>query len=188
MYREEMSAEQYTVSHWLRRNIWRHLRYDRHQKRFGKCASYLMGTRFIDVGCATGHGTNLMKTLKPGDWSGLDLSETAIQRARKFFPTGIRFYHSKDFNFLPVCGKFDSVVCTEVIEHVADDEGLARGLIGITKRLLVLTTPSRRVGDPGHVRLYNAQALAELFAPREGENHDVQVEHDHPFFYLILRK
>lgn len=85
MYREEMSAEQYTINHWLRKAIWKHIRYARHQKRVRKCVYYLIGSRFMDIGCAVGHGTDFMKKLRPGEWAGLDLSETAIRKAKRVF-------------------------------------------------------------------------------------------------------
>lgn len=177
-----MDAEHYIVEHWDKGGIWTHLSKARHQKRLKKCASYLEGSRFLEVGCAFGHSTNYLKTFRPGDWTGIDFSETAIRRARELFPD-IRFYYSKDFNFFPICGKFDSVICSEVIEHVIDEKGLVLELIRVTEKLLVLTTPLKKVSDPGHIRVYNEVALSELFEP-----YNVEIERDYPLFYLILRR
>lgn len=169
------------MKHWGGNKVWTHLEWPRHQKRFKIIGSYLEGETFIDVGCAYGHSTKHLRKFKIGEWSGLDFSHTAINEARRLFKDMI-FYYAEDFNLLPVCGHFDSVVCSEVIEHVEDEKILIKGLLEITKRILVITTPCVKVSDPGHLRLYDEGMLAELF---NGLNY--KLNKIHPFFYIVIR-
>jgi len=178
-----MEAKDYLEKHWIKNKIWTHLDWPKHQDRLKTCASYLEGKRFIDIGCGLGHSTNQMKKFHPvGDWSGLEFMQETVSKASKLFPD-ITFYYSKDFNFLPVCGQFDSVICSEVIEHVEDDQALVNGLIDITKKVLVITTPNRFVDDPGHLRVYTEEMLHDLF---KGFNHRIYKKG--LFWYGVIKK
>lgn len=177
-----MKAKDYLVNHWIKNKIWTHLEWPKHQDRFRACVSYLEGERFIDIGCALGHSTNILKKFLPGNWSGLEFMQEAVDRAKELFPD-ISFYYSKDFNFLPTCGQFDGVVCSEVIEHVENDKALIEGLVNITDKVLVITTPNIKVNDPGHLRVYTEETLSELF-----DSHAFEIIRDGLFFYIILRK
>ena len=83
---------------------------------------------------------------------------------------------------MPVCGQFDGVVCSEVIEHVEKDQELVNGLIAITKKVLVITTPDREVNDPGHLRVYDKGMLEALFCGQRFKIHRIK-----PFFYVVVR-
>lgn len=176
-----MNAQTYLEEHWIKNKIWTHLSFSIHKERFKSCVSYLEGKTFIDIGCGLGHSTDIMKTLSPGDWSGLEFWEGATEAAKMLFPD-IKFYHSESFDLLPVCGKFDSVVCSEVIEHVGYDQDLVNGLLAITKKVLVVTTPSVEVNDPGHLRVYTVKTLRKLF-----EGFDFKIVKSPVFFYVIVR-
>jgi len=178
-----MNATEY-MKHWENNKVWTHLKWAKHQKRFETIARYLKGPTFIDVGCAYGHSTYWLRTFKPGLWSGLDFDEGAIKRANKLFKKhDLFFYYASDFNLIDVCCRFDSVVCSEVMEHVGDDRALVAGLLAITKKRLVLTTPDRKVSDPGHLRIYNRPMIEALF-----NDTDHEIINEPPFFYIVVRK
>lgn len=177
-----MKAKEYLENHWIKNKIWTHLEWPKHQNRLRMCTSYLEGEKFIDVGCGLGHSTYHMKKFLSGNWSGMEFWKGAVVQAKKLFPE-IKFYYSEDFNFLPVCGKHDGVVCSEVLEHVEEDRELIEGLLSITKDTLVITTPSHAVNDPGHVRLYNEAMLADLFRGTQ-----FNIHRDKPFFYIIVKQ
>ena len=176
-----MTASEY-LKHWEKNKVWTHINQSRHRKRFKTCADYCEGKTFVDVGCVYGHSTKLLSTLKSGIWSGLDFAEKAIIRAKELFPE-ISFYYAKDYDLLPICGKFDSVICTEVIEHVPEDKIFINSLINITNKILIVTTPNKHVNDPGHLRLYTEESLSKLF-----ENYNFEIIKTGPFFYIIVRK
>lgn len=177
-----MNAKEYLESHWIKNKIWTHLTTKMHQERLRECTLPLEGETFLDVGCGLGHSTGHMKRFLPGDWSGLEFWDKATRVAQELFPD-ITFYSSKDFNFRPICGEFDSVVCAEVIEHVEDDQGLIDGLLDITKKVLVVTTPNRRVSDPGHLRVYTMGTFGALF-----HGYALKITDTSRFFYAIVRK
>ena len=172
---KEMSAEDYIVNRWIKDETWKRLKARPHQVRFKIVSHLLTGESFMDVGCACGHSIAWMKKHRPGiyNWSGLDFSPTAIEKARESFPS-VPFYLAEDFNLLPVCGKFDSVTCLGTIEHIEDDEALVKGLVSITNQTLVISTPARRFGkDAGHVRFYTPADFERLFGD---------------YFYIVLMR
>lgn len=178
-----MDAQTYLETHWLKKQVWKNLALPKHQDRLKRCADFVggAGETFIDVGCGLGHSTDIMSGFHPGHWAGLEFFAPAIGTARQLFPA-IEFYAAQDFNLRAVCGEFDGVVCSEVIEHVADDAGLVRGLLEITRKTLVLTTPNRFVNDPGHLRIYDRPGLLRLF-----QGNSVEVESIGRFFYIIVQ-
>ena len=186
-----MNADTY-MDHWENNRIWTHLEWPRHQQRFKTLAKYLEGKVFLDAGCAFGHSTIALKKLCPGKWTGLDFSGRAISRARGVFPEkkyDIRFKFSPDFNLLPKVQEwfgedfigFDSVVCSEVLEHIDEDWKLLQGIMRITKKTLVISTPCVFVDDPGHLRLYTKDSLSELLGANKKYNYEVIK--DDPFFF-----
>ena len=178
-----MDAKDYLLGHWMKNEIWTHLELPKHQARLRRCAETVRGGEsFLDVGCGLGHSTAIMRGFVPGRWAGLEFFPGVLPEARAFFPD-IKFYAAEDFNLLPVCGKWDGVVCSEVIEHVPDDAGLLRGLLEITNKTLVLSTPARYVNDPGHLRLYTHEMLDALL-----EGLDAKVLVCGRFFYITVRK
>jgi len=156
-----MTAAEYR-EHWMKRKVWNRLQKPQHQRRLQWCADQCVGERFIDVGCACGHSTSMMSVFHPGQWHGADFDEMIVGAARQCFP-GIKFFAFSSVSYLYTAGIFDSVVCSEVIEHVPDDYGLVEQLWAITGRKLILTTPNRVVDDPGHIRVYGEKKLRKLF-------------------------
>lgn len=171
-----MNAEQYITSHWRAKEVWTHLGWPRHVRRFDQICKRLIGETCIDVGCAMGHSTAAMADLYPARWFGVDLSLTAIAGARENFPN-LTFFDASLMDDLIALGKFDSVVCSEVIEHVEDDALFAGTLQVMARKRLIITTPNKRVNDPGHLRVYTEDALLSLFP-------GATVEIDDTFFYV----
>lgn len=153
-----MTAEEYLRNHWVAKQVWRRLEVPLHQERLRRCAEAVAGgSTFIDVGCALGHSTAILKKFCPGNLTGFD-NDVVIEEARRLFP-GIEFIHS-----ILDGAQWDGVVCSEVIEHVEDDADWVRTLWRITGKKLVVTTPAIPVKDPGHMRLYTEESLRALFA------------------------
>jgi len=176
----QMTADEYLMGHWREKRIWEHnSTRPHHLRRFAFIAKNLEGQRFLDCGCAFGHSTAQLENMYPGSWEGADFSEAGIAEARRTFPA-IPFHYAADWSALPTLGRFDSIVLSEVLEHVPDDRGLVTTLMTMTPRLIV-TTPCRNVGDPGHVRLYTRETLAQLF---DGYTHTL--DQDDTFFLTVV--
>ncbi len=197
-----MNAEEYIVKHWIPKQVWKNLLSEKHQKRFKDCVSFLPKEGvFLDVGCATGHSTHHLLANHNADggrgrWEGMDFSRTAVANARKDFRQmrqGVSVNPSEDIRYLfryvptfaelPSLGMFTGVVCSEVIEHVEDDQGLVDALLAITLDTLVITTPNIHVVDPGHLRVYTSQMLSTLFREVEHEIHSIG-----KFWYAVACK
>lgn len=156
-----MEASEYR-EHWLHRKVWTRLKKPQHQARLRRCADECVGESFIDVGCACGHSTSIMSNFHPGKWTGVDFDKEIIKNAKDFFP-GMTFYALSGISQLQALGKFDSVVCSEVIEHIPDDRAFILQLWAIAGKKLIVTTPNRFVDDPGHLRVYGMKKLQRIF-------------------------
>jgi SAM-dependent methyltransferase len=115
-----------------------------------------------DVGC--GSGFKLVHMLGEFDTTGIDLSQT-IQQVRQVYPDRKWISGSFDELELPPA---DVVICSDVVEHVADPDALMSFLARTTREWAVLSTPDRdlvygwrnphRFGppeNPAHVREWN---------------------------------
>lgn len=176
-----MNATEY-LKLWKEHKTWNRLTAAVHQQRFRKIASFLKGSIFIDVGCALGHSTHYLSIHRNGLWAGMDFDESAICEARMLFPQH-DFYYSPDYNMIETTGgrKFDSVVCSEVIEHVEKDRLFVEELLKLAKERIVLTTPAKPIVSKGHLRCYTRETLALLF---KGMNYRVRKEGR--FFYITI--
>jgi GT2 family glycosyltransferase len=135
----------------------------RHQRRLIR--SILQGLYYrsvVDVGC--GEGTLLRDLFWDRDdlrKVGTDLSPLAVKLAAAKNP-GTAF-HVLDVSGEALRERFDLEICSEVIEHVPDDEAALRNLVEMTGSYLVITTPGGRMRahekDIGHLRNYDPQAL-----------------------------
>jgi 2-polyprenyl-6-hydroxyphenyl methylase/3-demethylubiquinone-9 3-methyltransferase len=131
----------------------------------------------IDVGC--GPATKLVEILRPavGAVVGVDVAP-AIEYCRRAH-AGAAEFHIVDLErpALALGRTFDLVVCSDVIEHLADPDPLLRFLPGLLAPggLIVLSTPEREAlrgaaafssGNPEHVREWNRAELAAYLDAR----------------------
>ncbi|MGH9332524.1 MAG: class I SAM-dependent methyltransferase [Vicinamibacteria bacterium] len=152
--------------HWIYHNAFNAERY----RRVLRAAAPLAGFRVLDYGCGDGAllGWISRAVGSNGEAVGLEPNEEGRAAAR----------HMLSRHSLParLCaspqelesGSFDRVICSEVIEHVADVEGLLRDIHRVLKPdgLAVLTTPIRLTEvpeEPSHVREWFPSEFAALF-------------------------
>ncbi len=157
-----MTADEYLNGHWIKKRIYTHNENPKHRVRLVAMAERLVGGRFLDVGCACGHSTHALALLHPGEWAGIDFGHTAVEMARRDFPQ-YKFFYSKDYNYAAMTGQYDSIVCSEVLEHVPDDRRFVDEMLGVAKYRIAFSTPNRPVNDPGHLRVYTEDTLRALF-------------------------
>jgi ubiquinone/menaquinone biosynthesis C-methylase UbiE len=157
------------------------------------------GDRVLDVGCATGSIAHHLSTLG-SDVVGVDLSQTAVGRARERYPE-LRF-EIADAAALPFPdGSFDKVVAADVTEHL--DEATLRGMLAECRRVLVpggtlsIHTPNPKhvierlkahdlvlAQNPTHIGLRTGE---ELRAELEQAGFEVELDLRRPSFYPVLR-
>lgn len=123
--------------------------------------------KILEVGCGDGSLLSLFRGDK-NELYGCDISEKAIQLAKSkfgddgYFAMGDLTNHSS----LPT-GEFDVIICSEVLEHIKNDELAIKSLYNKLKvgGHLIITVPHRKkywsaidVLD-GHVRRYEKEEL-----------------------------
>ena len=103
--------------------------------------------KMLDLGCATGWFTAQLSRFG-NDIVGIDLSEAAIELAKRDFP-GIRYIAGNIFEMNLPDEAMDLVVCQEVIAHVPNQSELVRRIARSIKPggHLIMTTANKFVID-----------------------------------------
>lgn len=88
----------------------------------------------LEVGCAGGHLSGLLKGLFPkAKITGIDVYEAAVAEAARRFPQ--LTFKVADAHKLPFASQsYDLVVCSETIEHVVDPEKVIREMGRVLKK------------------------------------------------------
>jgi 2-polyprenyl-3-methyl-5-hydroxy-6-metoxy-1,4-benzoquinol methylase len=135
--------------------------------------------RVLDVGCSSGYGTFILSHgLDQANVVGVDIEEEKLEDARRLFGTnGVDFRRldildsAKVLELVEEGGRFDVVVCLEVLEHIPrkDSEDMLRNLAELLKGggLLFISTPNRDIYDIGaftedHVNEVRYEDLLDL--------------------------
>ena len=89
--------------------------------------------RFLEIGCGTGFVLRAIAGSR--QWErlvGSELHPTGLAHARKRLPSEVEFVQM-DARDIPAVGIFDLTGAFDVIEHIADDEAVLRGLRAATQ-------------------------------------------------------
>jgi SAM-dependent methyltransferase len=89
--------------------------------------------RFLEVGCGT--GAVLRGLAASRRWQrlvGSELHPAGLAHARRRLPSDVEFVQM-DARQIPAAGVFDLTGAFDVIEHIADDEGVLRGMRAATQ-------------------------------------------------------
>lgn len=140
------------------------------------CKNNFANKKILDIGCGVGT-LALFLANKSNKVVGIDVSSRAIkiaENARKYLNIeNVTFINSE---LKRLDETFDLVICTEVIEHIAnEDEFLKKINSNLSKKgLLLITTPSKssifyKIGllnefdkDVGHLRRYTFNSIDEV--------------------------
>ena len=135
----------------------------------------------LDAGCGEGVVTEWLRDGLPGARVvGVDASNDALREASERVPEAS--FEPGDVQALPFAdGSFDLVVCTEVLEHVADPRAALVELRRVSRGRVVVTVPHepffragnlargrhlRRLGStPGHRWAWTRRGFADLVGP-----------------------
>ena len=116
-----------------------------------KAATEMAAQTIVDVGC--GSAFKLIKFFNNLRTVGLDLEPT-IQFLRKTYPE--KEWKVSDFG-KPLQGRYDIVICSDVVEHIPNPDVLMQYLDAIRFRKLFISTPDRplvygydQLGPPGN--------------------------------------
>lgn len=102
-----------------------------------KLARNLSPASVLDVGCGQSHIGKFFN-----DYTGMDVSIPALKEAVKNNPKN--HYLRADGLHLPFKNSsFDLVICSDVIEHIEDKDGIIKELVRVSKRHILITTPPK---------------------------------------------
>ncbi len=146
-------------------------------------------TSSLDVGCGQGSLLTELKLEFPYlEPNGIDISNSAVELARQRVPDG-QFW-VMDIAQDTLHKKCDLVICSEVLEHIPDDNIALRNLREMTGKYIIISTPQGRMRkfekQVGHVRNY---APGELVQKLEATGFDVVsvIEWGFPFYSPLYR-
>ncbi len=140
-----------------------------HFARYRWAGQLVDGRRVLDAGCGVGYGSAMLARAGAAEVIGLDLSARAVESAAQGAPANASFV-AGDIHALPFdAGRFDVVVCFEVIEHV---EGQDEVIVELARVLapngvLAISSPNRDVypaGNPHHLHEYVPDELRAALA------------------------
>ncbi|MBW2966955.1 methyltransferase domain-containing protein [Candidatus Woesearchaeota archaeon] len=124
------------------------------------------GDMTLEVGCNSGIIT---KALAQAGINavGIDISPKSVSRARNGKPSRAEFYQmgAEDLRFRD--NNFDTVILTEVLEHVADPEKVLEEALRVTHwggRLVIGVPRDTKIYEPSHRHFYTPESLASLLS------------------------
>lgn len=186
------NARRYTVNNRLYR--W-HIR--QFLKELGRLVETTHPRNVLDVGCGEGFVTAFLKERLPAaELVGVDLSDGALAYARQHFGTQATFQKA-DIYQLPFPDRtFDTVVCSEVLEHLEDPDRAMQELKRVARRYVVITVPlepyfkwlnvlGQWLGvseDPGHVQFWSRRGFEDFV-----RRHFAEVETTCKHIYQLAR-
>jgi SAM-dependent methyltransferase len=152
-----------------------------HLARYWWAGDLVAGRTVLDAGCGVGYGAAMLAAAGAAEVVGVDVAADAIAAAAAANP-GIDFTVG-DIHALPFDdGRFDVVVCFEVIEHVdGQDEAIAElsRVLG-DDGVLAMSSPNRGVypaGNPHHLHEYVPDELRAALGARFA-NVELRRQHD----------
>ncbi len=124
----------------------------------------LAPTEILDIGCGPGHMLDFLRQQHPhARMVGADSAAETVQENRARLPW-CRF-EALDITRERLSERFDIVVCSEVLEHVTDDNAALKNLAAMVGRYLMITVPTGRLypleAGFGHLRHYRIEELKQ---------------------------
>jgi len=156
----------------------------------------------LDAGCGEGFTLDVLRKKFPSAFlQGVDISEPALQMARDQFPC--LNVSSGDIHQLPFLDQaFELVVCTEVLEHLAQPASALKELCRVSKRYVLLSVPDepwfsignllsgrylKRFGNnPEHVQRWSSKGFIRF--TRIPDLKLIAVRRPFPWTLLLLEK
>lgn len=188
-----MKASEYQETHWYKNEIWNNLERPKHQMRFQLIVDEIKGKSVVDVGCGLGHSTKIMKKMTKGlSWTGVGFYKRSVDDGKKLFKNFKLVYCPEETLDLEEAlkKKFDTVICSEVLEHVPKQVLLIKRLLAIAKKRIIITTPCVYVNDPGHLRIYDETMIGNLMKKCGVEDYtltkEIIVKGRPVFWYLVI--
>jgi ubiquinone/menaquinone biosynthesis C-methylase UbiE len=132
--------------------------------------SYVGSEKVLDIGCGCGLGLRLINLLYPyKNLYGVDISSTAIDRVGKLIPSA-KLLVSKVPPLIFENDSFDTIIATEILEHVDNAEDLIKEIVRVLKPTgrLLMTFPNNCLGEvPEHMTQFTVKQMIDLLLKYE---------------------
>lgn len=125
------------------------------------------GLKILEIGC--GEGGNLKPFIdRACDVTGIDLTESKIKNAAKFYPEletmqNVRFFHGDVYDFIPRFeSQFDLIILKDTLEHIYGQEKLLSGIKKMLKPRgsIFIAFPPWEMPFGGHQQMCYSKFLA----------------------------
>lgn len=140
--------------------------------------------KILDIGCGVGT-IDFYLAKKGATVLGVDISQNGISIAKENasilgFKNKIK-YKVLDFQKQSIQGKYDLVICSEVLEHIKDDKQAVKKINRLLKKGAIVIASSPSINAPlfrlgllkkfdkevGHLRRYTIRSFIKLFTDAE---------------------
>lgn len=102
-------------------NLYNQAAYYAHLNRYFWALAYTLNKQVLDIACGCGYGTDIISK-KAKSVLGVDIDNTAIEYAKKYFSSNNVEYLVSSVEEFIVDKKFDVIISFETIEHVCDED------------------------------------------------------------------
>lgn len=119
----------------------------------------------LDVGCQRGaYVFHLRNNKNVTDVVGIDISEVVIQQAKVFQPDA-KFLVGDVIDLPFRDNKFDTVLASEILEHLPEPALAANELLRVAKYQVIASVPNeaKTIKDKTHLRFFEKEDLIKLF-------------------------
>ncbi len=161
----QAEVERYGVDHWLKNRMWESVYQSSrpwHLKRLAAILENAKGGEILDVACATGEITEeIRKKLNPRRVVGYEGSRAVMAKGRELHPD-VEWVQGLVESMPFRRDEFDSIHAGEIIEHIQDPDKFVADLARVTRKQLIITTPTMYVNDPAHIALFSETGFREL--------------------------
>jgi ubiquinone/menaquinone biosynthesis C-methylase UbiE len=141
-----------------------------HLVRYIFSSQFVRGKTVLDIACGSGFGSYHLTTKGAEKVIGVDISEEAIQYAKKKFRGENIQYLVGDCESIPLPKEtVDVIVSFETIEHINNYEKFLKEIkrVATPDSLVILSTPNRSVhpkGNPFHTKEFNYSEIRGLLS------------------------
>lgn len=135
-----------------------------HIQRYEFFKEYYKDKTILDAACGTGYGSHFIATTGAASVLGIDISDEALDFARKNYILPHLSYLKEDcLNVQKLNKKFDLVISFETVEHLSDPELFFKNVASILNKggTFICSTPNKaRLSGSGNINPFHHNELA----------------------------